>query len=207
MFEKPNSLGDLSESELTSIVLSLNQGFDGSGPNPGYSWEEHFQDDSDYQGEGVPPWFKEWIKNFTSDDLLTMESHDGLISISLLKDNASKQFRVYSVDHSLECPPTFFGKHAYPVAQLSSDTIWPIIKEHFDSDESYGAYLLEECNSTILEPLLIPKEQIVAFLQNAYSKLHQKKMSPDDPEAMGWNKRISLNDWIRRNYLEQKQSI
>ena len=200
MFEKPKSLAELSESELTSIVLYLNDGFIGGAPDPGYSWEEHFQDDQDHKGEGVPSWFKEWIKNFTSDDLLTMESHDGSISISLLKDDSSKQFRVYSVDHSLECPPTFFGKNAYPVAQRSSDTIWPIIKEHFDSEESYGAYLLEECDLTVLETLLIPKEQIVAFLQNAYSKLHQKKMSPDDPEAMGWNERLSLNEWIRKNY-------
>lgn len=202
MFEKPKSLAELSESELTSIVLSLNGGFDGGAPDAGYSWEEHFQDDQDYKG--VPPWFREWIENFSSDDLLTMESHDGSISISLLKDNSSQQFRVYSVDHSLECPPAFIGKNAYPVAELSSDTIWPIIKKHFDSEESYGAYLLEECDLTVLEPLLIPQEQIVAYLQNAYSNLHQEQLDPDAHRSMGGDDRISLNEWIRRNYAERQ---
>jgi hypothetical protein len=202
MYEKPTSLAELSESELTSIVLYLNDGFIGGAPDPGYSWEEHFQDDQDYQGEGVPPWFKEWIKNFTSDDLLTMESHDGSISISLLKDDSSQQFRIYSFDHSLECPPTFFGKNAYPVAQRSSDTIWPIIKEHFDSDESYGTYLLDECDLVIIDRDLIPQEKIVALLKKAYSDLHQEQVNADSQKCMGWNVRLSLNEWIRENYGE-----
>jgi len=204
MFEKPKSLAELSESELTSIVLYLNDGFIGGAPDPGYSWEEHFQDDSDYQGEGVPSWFKEWIKNFTSDDLLTMESHDGSVTISLLKDQATQQFRAYGFYHTQECPPMFFGDNAYPLSKLNAETVWPLVQGHFDSDDSYGAYLLEECDLTILEPLLIPKEQIVAFLQNAYSNLHQKQMNPDDPECMGGDDRISLNEWIRRNYENTK---
>jgi len=204
MFEKPKSLAELSESELTSIVLYLNDGFIGGAPDPGYSWEEHFQDDQEYEGEGVPPWFNEWIKNFTSDDLLTMESHDGSISISLLKDNSSQQFRVYGFDHTMECPPIFFGDCAYPLSKLVAETIWPVLKGHFDSDESCGAYLLEECDLIIIERDLIPQEMIVAFLKEAYSKLHDEPMNPDDPECMGGDERISLNEWIRRNYAERQ---
>jgi hypothetical protein len=200
MFEKPNSLAELSESELTSIVMSLNGGFDGGAPDPGYSWEEHFQDDSDCQGEGVPPWFKEWIKNFTSDDLLTMDSHDGSVTISLLKDQATQQFRAYGFYHSQECPPIFFGDSAYPQSKLNAETVWLLVQGHFDSDPSYGTYLLDECDLTIHERDLIPQEKIVEFLKKAYSDLHQKEMNPDDPECLGGDDRVSLKEWIRKNY-------
>ena len=202
MFEKPKSLAELSESELTSIVLYLNDGFIGGAPDPGYSWEEHFQDDSDYQGEGVPPWFKEWIKNFTSDDLLTMESHDGSVTISLLKDQATQQFRAYGFYHSQECPPIFFGESAYPFSKLNAETVWPLVQGHFDSDPSYGTYLLDECDLSIHERDLIPQEKIVAFLKKSYSELHNEPMNPDDPKGMGGGDRVSLNEWIRKNYAE-----
>ena len=204
MFEKPKSLAELSESELTSIVMYLNDGFIGGAPDPGYSWEEHFQDDSDYHGEGVPSWFKEWIKNFTSDDLLTMESHDGSVAISLLKDQATQQFRAYGFYHSQEWQPFFFGESAYPFFKLNAETVWPLVQGHFDSDTSYGNYLLDECDLSIHERDLIPQEKIVTFLKKSYSDLHQEEMNPDDPECMGGDDRISLNEWIRKNYGEDK---
>jgi len=202
MFEKPKSLAELSESELTSIVLYLNDGFIGGAPDPGYSWEEHFQDDNDYEGEGVPPWFNEWIQNFTSDDLLTMESHDGSVTISLLKDQATQQFRFYGFYHTMECPPILFGDSAYPQSNLDRETVWRVLQAHFDGDPSYGAYLLDECDFIILEQNLIPQDKIVAFLKKAYSDLHQEQMNADSQKCMGWNEKLSLNEWIRKNYEE-----
>lgn len=200
MFEKPKSLAELSESELTSIVLYLNDGFDGGAPDPGYSWEEHFQDDSDYEGEGVPPWFNGWIKNFTSDDLITMDSHDGSVTLSLLKDQGTQQFRAYSFNHSQECPPIFFGWSAYLLSKLNSETVWPLVQGHFDSDSSYSAYLLDECDLVVVDRDLIPQAKIVEFLKKAYIELHDEPMNPDDPKCMEGSDRISLNEWIRKNY-------
>ena len=199
MFEKPKSLNELSESELTSIVLYLNDGFTGGAPDPGYSWEEHFADDG---AEGVPSWFEDWIKNFTSGDLITMHSHDGSVTISLLKDQATQHFRAYGFYHTQECPPIFFGENAYPLSMLNAETVWPLVQGHFDSDPSYGTYLLDECDLTIHERDLIPQEKIVAFLKKAYSDLHDEPMNPDDPKCMGGDDRVSLNEWIRKNYGE-----
>ncbi len=53
MFEKPKLLAELSESELTSIVLYLNDGFIGGAPDPGYRRQEHFQDDNDYREQSI----------------------------------------------------------------------------------------------------------------------------------------------------------
>lgn len=198
MFEKLKSLAELSESELTSIVFFLNNGFTGGAPDPGYSWVEHFADDG---AEGVPSWFEGWIKNFTSDDLITMDSHDGSVTISLLKDQASQQFRAYAYNLRQECPPIFFGENAYPLSKLNSETVWPIVQGHFDSDPSFGAYLLDECDLSILERDLIPQEKILEFLKKAYSELHDEPMNPDDPECLGGDDRVSLKEWIQKNYV------
>ncbi|WP_397385483.1 hypothetical protein [Prosthecobacter sp.] len=120
MFEKPKSLIELSEHEFENLASYMNGAWDGSGPDPGYCWNEFF---SDADLGKVPEWFDEWLAVFELEELvfLEREDNDAWAALFLLKDTKSNQFVVYK--SMRDDPPVRAGELCYSIDSMNPEIL------------------------------------------------------------------------------------
>lgn len=155
MFEKPKTLNELSEYELQNLVSYLAGEWDGSGPNPGFSWREFFSDAD--LGE-VPPWFDAWLQNFELGYLASIEDeswHNP--SLCMLREKSKSEVAIFI--YTLTDPFERAGQTSYAMGSLSSDLLWPIVEDFLDREE------ILQIDFKVHDPDLIPREKVRAFLE------------------------------------------
>lgn len=154
MFEKPKSLGELTAYEFTNLVMYLKGAWDGSGPNPGYSWKEFF---SDADIGNVPSWFDPWISNFIVEDLVSIDAAgDRTNSLSLIRDGSRNQFGIFETIAAESADR--LGDISYSADMLSAEMLWPFVEDFLNRHE------IHDMNLQVHDPTLIPHEKVQAFL-------------------------------------------
>ncbi len=156
MFEKPKSLAELSEYESASLVMYLVGTWDGSGPNPGYSWEEFFSDED--LGE-VPSWLDPWIASFAVEALVTLNhAADTRRVLYLIRDRNRNEIGVFAsnADKSVYR----LGDVCYSGDMLTAEILWPFVEGFLNRNEE-----AIDMNFQVWDPEIIPCEKVRAFLE------------------------------------------
>ena len=155
MFEKPKTLNELSKYELQNLVSYLAGEWDGSGPNPGFSWREFFSDAD--LGE-VPPWFDAWLQNFELEYLISIKDESvNPLSLCLLKDKSKSNVAIFIYTSSE--PVERLGESSYAMVSFSSDLLWPFVEDFLDREE------ILQIDFKVHAPDLILSEKVRAFLK------------------------------------------
>lgn len=156
MFENPKSLGELSDYEFTNLVMYLDGAWDGSGPDPGYSWNEFF---SDADLGDVPPWFDPWIANFTVEALVSLNHADGTTnSLSLIRDGNRNEIGIFATIAGESFDR--LGDPSYSGDMLTAEMLWPFVEDFLNRDG------IVDMDFQVHDPDFIPREKVGAFLED-----------------------------------------
>jgi hypothetical protein len=131
MFEKPKSLGELAEYEFHNLASFLLGEWDGSGPKPGYNWQQFFSDEG---LDEVPAWFYGWLDNFELEELVSIEDgSSSAISLCLLKDRNINEAAIFC--SSQYAPAKLVGAPSYPIVAINRELLLPFVEEFLDQNE------------------------------------------------------------------------
>jgi hypothetical protein len=161
MFETPKSLSELSDYEFQNLASYVVNEWGACGPDPGYSWEEFFQDEDLGQ---LPDWFNSWLAAFEVEGLLSLEC-DGSqhITLRLLKDVQKNEAAIF-ISTPGEAAERV-GELSYPIDSIAPDMLWPNVEEFLDRNG------ILEMDFHVFNSELIPKGKLCAFLENEMLRL------------------------------------
>lgn len=154
MFEEPKSLSELSDYEFTNLVMYLDGAWDGSGPNPGYSWKQFF---SDADLGDVPPWFDPWIANFSVEALVSLNHADDTTnSLSSIRDGNRNEIGIFAniAGESLDR----LGDVSYSADMVTAEMLWPFVENFLKRDGTV------DMDFQVHDPALISQEKMRDYL-------------------------------------------
>jgi len=136
--------------------MYLDGAWDGSGPNPGYSWKEFF---SDADLGDAPSWFDPWIANFTVETLVTLNpSGDTTNSLCSIRDGNRNEIGIFAniAGESLDR----LGDVSYSADMVTAEMLWPFVEDFLNRNG------IVDMDFQVHDPDFIPREKVRAFLED-----------------------------------------